>query len=329
MFHNLYWKRKLKMIHFKKNLRSIALSFLCLHTYPTKSQNDNFVIHNAKTIFLAITHYLEQVKHHIVDHYRKQYKAQPASLPTKEIPCIEERIDIFLHFLECGQLIPLLRSPDLAVAEKAFCALKKHWPWPRDYTFLIPNLDGNNEEIYFTEKLGSVIKMVEMFHITRKDYIAKYTDTKSFKRIQEYREHCIELQKEGDLANLWKEIIKLRDRITKNGRKTIIADNICLAIVETIYRDPVTKLLHKIKYAPTLEEADDALQAAERYLLEQGKEKNNELMEYKCPCCGSQDLQSARSNFNICSVCYWEDGNIQWQNPDYIRNANDISLNKN
>lgn len=331
MSHNLYWKQKLKMIHFKKNnLRSVALFFLCLHAYPIKSHNNNFVIHNTKIIFSTIAQYLRQIKHHIVDQYITQYNKQSAQ-SAKEISCTKEKISTFLYALKSDrlkQLMLLLQSPNLAVAEKAFCALKKYWPYHREYTFLIPDFHNNKEEFPFAENFGRLIKKNEMFHITRNDYIAKYTNKKSFKRIQEYTKRCVELQKEGDLASLWSEIINLRNRVIKNGRKTVLADNICLAIVETVYRTTVTKLLHKVKYAPTLEEAEDARQAITIYILRQEKDKNNEQIEYKCPCCGSQDLDLALGRFDICSECYWEDGNILWQNPDYIRNANDLSSNE-
>ncbi len=32
--------------------------------------------------------------------------------------------------------------------------------------------------------------------------------------------------------------------------------------------------------------------------------------------------------FEICSVCYWEDDNIQADDPDYKGGANSISLNE-
>lgn len=273
------------MIHFKKNnLPSIILFFLCLHAYPINSQNNNSVISNTKILFTTVKRYLKQIKSYILDKYTKQYNSWFRSekiLSNKEAS-IEERIDIFLDALtscHLRQLIPSLQSPDLAVAEKAFCTLKEYWPWHREYTFLISNLDNNIEESYFAEKFGGIMEMVEMFHITRQDYIAKYTDAKSFKMIDEHRKHCIEFQKNGDLDGLWDETIRLRKRVIKNGKKTILADNICLAIVEKIYRDPVSKLLHTIRYAPTIEEAQDAMQALEKHILTQTKNESINIIE--------------------------------------------------
>jgi len=51
--------------------------------------------------------------------------------------------------------------------------------------------------------------------------------------------------------------------------------------------------------------------------------------KYKCVCCGNRTLSSEPpGTFEICPVCYWEDDNVQFDNPDYEGGANDISLNK-
>lgn len=40
--------------------------------------------------------------------------------------------------------------------------------------------------------------------------------------------------------------------------------------------------------------------------------------KYKCPCCGYHTLESGPpGTFAICPVCFWEDDNIQYIDPDY------------
>jgi len=48
--------------------------------------------------------------------------------------------------------------------------------------------------------------------------------------------------------------------------------------------------------------------------------------KYQCPCCDYYTLDDSPGSFDICSVCYWEDDNIQRDNPDYRGGANNISL---
>jgi hypothetical protein len=50
--------------------------------------------------------------------------------------------------------------------------------------------------------------------------------------------------------------------------------------------------------------------------------------KYNCPCCEFKTLDSAPGLFDICPVCYWEDDNIQRDDPDYKGGANSISLNE-
>lgn len=49
--------------------------------------------------------------------------------------------------------------------------------------------------------------------------------------------------------------------------------------------------------------------------------------KYKCPCCGYYTLEDEPGHFDICPVCYWEDDNIQADDPDYWGGANYMSLN--
>jgi hypothetical protein len=51
-------------------------------------------------------------------------------------------------------------------------------------------------------------------------------------------------------------------------------------------------------------------------------------IKYNCPCCGYRTLDSEPGCFDICPVCYWEDDNLQRNDPDYKGGANDISLNE-
>ncbi len=51
--------------------------------------------------------------------------------------------------------------------------------------------------------------------------------------------------------------------------------------------------------------------------------------KYKCVCCGNRTLGSEPpGTFEICPVCYWEDDNVQFEDPDYPDGANNISLNE-
>ena len=53
--------------------------------------------------------------------------------------------------------------------------------------------------------------------------------------------------------------------------------------------------------------------------------EKNEL--YTCPCCGYKTLESeTRGSFDICPICYWEDDNLQFEDPDYAGGANEDSL---
>ena len=50
--------------------------------------------------------------------------------------------------------------------------------------------------------------------------------------------------------------------------------------------------------------------------------------KFKCPCCNYYTLDSEPpGTFEICPVCYWEDDNVQWNDPDYVGGANEESLN--
>ncbi|TYR81409.1 hypothetical protein FZC66_06045 [Priestia megaterium] len=50
-------------------------------------------------------------------------------------------------------------------------------------------------------------------------------------------------------------------------------------------------------------------------------------MNYTCPCCGYQTLEEEPPDtFDICSICYLEDDELQFYEPDYEGGANQVSL---
>lgn len=54
-------------------------------------------------------------------------------------------------------------------------------------------------------------------------------------------------------------------------------------------------------------------------------------MNHKCPCCENRTFPGDDifpGSFFICPVCYWEDDNVQFENPEFSGGANDESLNE-
>ncbi|MBC6699526.1 hydrolase [Hymenobacter sp. BT190] len=50
----------------------------------------------------------------------------------------------------------------------------------------------------------------------------------------------------------------------------------------------------------------------------------NRFGNYQCPCCGYFTLSEGEGgSYDICSVCFWEDDGLQFQDPDYVSGAND------
>jgi hypothetical protein len=50
---------------------------------------------------------------------------------------------------------------------------------------------------------------------------------------------------------------------------------------------------------------------------------------FACPCCGFLTLDEAPpGTFEICPVCYWEDDNVQHEDPNYRGGANGVNLNE-
>ena len=49
--------------------------------------------------------------------------------------------------------------------------------------------------------------------------------------------------------------------------------------------------------------------------------------KFPCPCCGYKTLPEAPpGTYNLCRVCFWEDDQVQFNDPDYQGGANRPSL---
>ncbi len=49
-------------------------------------------------------------------------------------------------------------------------------------------------------------------------------------------------------------------------------------------------------------------------------------VSYPCPCCGYLEFAEPPGSYEICSICFWEDDNIQLRWPDWAGGANRPSL---
>ncbi len=50
---------------------------------------------------------------------------------------------------------------------------------------------------------------------------------------------------------------------------------------------------------------------------------------FPCPCCGYLTMgEEPPGTFEICHVCFWEDDNVQFEDPNYAGGANSVSLNQ-
>lgn len=47
---------------------------------------------------------------------------------------------------------------------------------------------------------------------------------------------------------------------------------------------------------------------------------------YECPVCGNKTLEELRE-YEICTICWWEDDPLQFKYPTYAGGANKMSLN--
>lgn len=51
--------------------------------------------------------------------------------------------------------------------------------------------------------------------------------------------------------------------------------------------------------------------------------------KYTCPCCGFRTLdEPPPGTFDICPICFWEDDNVQFHDPNLAGGANQISLHQ-
>jgi hypothetical protein len=51
------------------------------------------------------------------------------------------------------------------------------------------------------------------------------------------------------------------------------------------------------------------------------------MARHACPCCACRTLEPAPpGTFEICPVCWWEDDNVQFENPRFAGGANSVSL---
>lgn len=50
-------------------------------------------------------------------------------------------------------------------------------------------------------------------------------------------------------------------------------------------------------------------------------------MMYICPCCGYRTLdEEPPGSYFICDICFWEDEDLQYYDPDFEGGANQFSL---
>lgn len=51
--------------------------------------------------------------------------------------------------------------------------------------------------------------------------------------------------------------------------------------------------------------------------------------KFKCPCCEYYTINEVPpGTYEICPVCYWEDDDVQYIDPDFEGGANDMNLNE-
>ena len=53
------------------------------------------------------------------------------------------------------------------------------------------------------------------------------------------------------------------------------------------------------------------------------------MVKYACLCCGFLTLdEEPPGTFETCPVCFWEDDDVQFEDPDLAGGANELSLNE-
>lgn len=48
---------------------------------------------------------------------------------------------------------------------------------------------------------------------------------------------------------------------------------------------------------------------------------------YECPVCGNKTLEELHE-YDICTICWWEDDPVQFNDPTFTGGANKMSLNQ-
>src|SRR5690242_4910152 len=57
------------------------------------------------------------------------------------------------------------------------------------------------------------------------------------------------------------------------------------------------------------------------------RHQGGQMEKYFCPCCGYRTLhEPPGGTYNICEICFWEDDDVQLEDPDYEGGANKPSL---
>lgn len=57
--------------------------------------------------------------------------------------------------------------------------------------------------------------------------------------------------------------------------------------------------------------------------------KENKFGRHQCPCCAYYTFrEKPTGEYNICTVCYWEDDPFQLADPTYESGANSVSLHQ-
>jgi hypothetical protein len=75
------------------------------------------------------------------------------------------------------------------------------------------------------------------------------------------------------------------------------------------------------------DEFEEIIQLAKKGLWEMRSDSKDQC--YPCPCCGHLTLsENTHDTFEICTVCNWEDDDVQFNNPDFPGGANEACLNE-
>jgi hypothetical protein len=226
----------------------------------------------------AVESYLKQLKYNTAAKYINKNKG----FLTRQQTSLTAHAELkFLDALLSGKVQELLRNIhhfDLNIAEEAFIELKELWIWKRNHTFLTSGFISGSGESDFITRLGiDIMKMAERDLISRSDYIAKHANPQSFEIIQKHREKCIKLQQSGDKNSLLQEELQLRKQLFINKKNNNFIDNVCYAIAEKTYSDPITTILYNIAHASSLEKARFYLQNLETQIAKQAKKQHIDL----------------------------------------------------